>query len=167
MANLLLDRTFDPQGLICSLLSQAMSSSTVPNRGCYNGAVDDMQVSSFATTNFLNLGVHPTDIEVHGLATVFDPNTIPDVSFAAAPFGVGPFLVARLLRSCGISLVDDVFNHDDSDLIVSATSQTGGLSGYWPRYIAMLTAEQFDRTWRLALRLAGQRVLRSTRRPKW
>ncbi len=129
MANLLLDRTFDPQGLICSLLSQAMSSSTVPNRGCYNGAVDDMQVSSFATTNFLNLGVHPTDIEVHGLATVFDPNTIPDVSFAAAPFGVGPFLVARLLRSCGISLVDDVFNHDDSDLIVSATSQTGGLSG--------------------------------------
>jgi hypothetical protein len=107
MANLLLDRTFDPQGLICSLLSQAMSSSSVPNRGCYNGAVDDMQVSSFATTNFLNLGVHPTDIEVHGLATVFDPNTIPDVSFAAAPFGVGPFLVARLLRS-GISLVDDV-----------------------------------------------------------
>jgi uncharacterized delta-60 repeat protein len=129
MANLLLDRTFDPQGLVCSLLSQAMSSSTVPNRGCYNGAVDDMQVSSFATTNFLNLGVHPTDIEVHGLATVFDPNTIPDVSFAAAPFGVGPFLVARLLRGCGISLVDDVFNHDDSDLIVSATSQTGGLSG--------------------------------------
>ena len=129
MANLLLDRTFDPQGLVCSLLSQAMSSSTVPNRGCYNGAVDDMQVSSFATTNFLNLGVHPADIEVHGLATVFDPNTIPDVSFAAAPFGVGPFLVARLLRSCGISLVDDVFNHDDSDLIVSATSQTGGLSG--------------------------------------
>ena len=42
---------------------------------------------------------------------------------------MGPFLVARLLRSCGISLVDDVFNHDDSDLIVSATSQTGGLSG--------------------------------------
>jgi pimeloyl-ACP methyl ester carboxylesterase len=129
MANLLLDRSFDPQGLICSLLSQAMSSPSVPNRGCYNGAVADMQVSSFATTNFLNLGVHPTDIEVHGLATVFDPNTLPDVSSAAAPFGVGPFLVARLLRGCGISLVDDVFNHDDSDLIVSATSQAGGLSG--------------------------------------
>jgi uncharacterized delta-60 repeat protein len=129
MANLLLDRSFDPQGLICSLLSQAMSSSSVPNRGCYNGAVANMEVSSFETTNFLNLGVQPTDIEVHALATVFDPNTIPDVSFAAAPFGVGPFLIARALRSCGISLVDDVFNHDDSDLIVSATSQAGGLSG--------------------------------------
>ena len=129
MANLLLDRSFDPQGLICSMLSQAMSSDTVPNRGCYNGAVANMEVSSFETTNFLNLGVAPPDIEVHGLATVFDPSAVPDVSIAAAPFGAAPFLIARLVQACGVSLVGDVFNQDDSDLIVSATSQVGGLSG--------------------------------------
>src|SRR5262249_36980214 len=129
MANLLLDRSFDPQGLICSMLSQAMSSDTVPNRGCYNGAVANMEVSSFETTNFLNLGVSPPDIEVHGLATVFDPSALPDVSIAAAPFGAAPFLIARLVQACGVSLVGDVFNQDDSDLIVSATSQVGGLSG--------------------------------------
>src|SRR5262249_37289508 len=71
MANLILDRRFDPQGLICSLLSQAMSRATVPGRSCYNGAVSDMLVTSFATTNTLNLGVHPTEIGVHAIATVF------------------------------------------------------------------------------------------------
>ena len=130
MANLLLDRSFDPQGLICRLLSQGMSSATVPNRGCYNGAVDDMRVSSFATTNFLNLGTHPTEVGVHAVATVYDPslllNVVPAVASGA---GTVPFLIAHLARACGLSLFDSIFNSDDSDLIVSATSQAGGLGG--------------------------------------
>ncbi len=130
MASLLLDRNFDSQGLICSLLSQAISSSSVPNRGCYNGAVDDMRVTSPATTNVLNLGVHPAEIGVHAVATVFDPNDLPDLS--SIPLNTataGPVLIAQVLRACSLSLVDDIFNFDDSDLIVSATSQAGGLSG--------------------------------------
>ena len=129
MANLLLDRTFDPQGLICSVLSQAMSSDALPNRGCYNGAVADLQVSSFATTNFLNLGIHPDEIQVHAIATVFDPSQLPDISGVALAGGNAPFLIAEMLRTCGISLVSSIFGSDDNDLIVSATSQAGGLEG--------------------------------------
>jgi hypothetical protein len=130
MANLLLDRTFDPDGRICSMLSQAMSTPTTPNRGCNNGAVDDMQVSSPATTNVLNGGVHPTDVAVHAVATVADLADVPDPSGFAALFG-GPasFVIAKLGRACALSLIDHVFDFDESDLIVSATSQAGGLGG--------------------------------------
>ncbi len=130
MANLLLDQGFDPQGRLCGLLSGAMSSPSVPNRSCYNGAVDDLRVSSFATTNVLNLGVHPTDVGVHAIATVFDLATdFPNLASLAGVFGDAPLIIANLARVCGLSLVDSIFNFDESDVIVSATSQAGGLSG--------------------------------------
>ena len=129
MANLLLDRTFDPQGLICSLLGTAMSSDAVPDRGCYNGAVSDFQVNSFATTNFLNLGVPPDDIEVHAVTTVFDLNDLPNLTGLFNAAGAAPAIIAHLVRACGVSLVDNIFNSDDNDLIVAATSQAGGLAG--------------------------------------
>jgi pimeloyl-ACP methyl ester carboxylesterase len=128
MANLLLDRAFDPHGLICSLLGRAMSSDTVPDRGCYNGAVGDFQVNSFANMN-LNLGVPPDDIEVHALATVFDLTDLPNLSGLFNAAGAAPAIIAHLLQACGISLVDSIFNSDDNDLIVAATSQAGGLAG--------------------------------------
>ncbi len=130
MANLLLDTSFDSQGGLCSMLSQAMSSPTAPNRSCNNGAVADLQVSSPATTNDLNLGVHPTDVAVHAVTTVFDLADFPDLSGLVEFFGgPAPGVMARLVRACSLSLIDHIFNFDDSDLIVSATSQAGGLSG--------------------------------------
>ena len=39
-----------------------------------------MQVTSPATTDVLNLGVHPTDVAVHAVTTVFDPADLPDLS---------------------------------------------------------------------------------------
>ena len=129
MANLLLDASFDAPGPICNMLSQAMSTPTAPNRSCYNGAVEDMQVTSPATDD-LNLGVHPTDVAVHAVTTVFDLADLPDLSSLAGFFGgpAAPFL-AELGRACALSLVDQIFDFDESDLIVSATSQAGGLSG--------------------------------------
>src|SRR5262249_31485578 len=130
MANLLLDTTFDPNGRICGLLSQAMSSDELPNRGCYNGAVADLQVNSFATTNFLNLGVSPDDVQVHALATVFDlSDPFAVLTGAISGAGAAPAIIAHLVRVCGLGLIDSVFNGDDYDLIVSATSQAGGLDG--------------------------------------
>src|SRR5262245_56064618 len=128
MANLLLDRTFDPHGVICSLLGTAMSSDTVPDRGCYNGAVADFQVNSFANLN-LNLGVPPDDIEVHALATVFDLTDLPNLTDLFNAAGAAPAIISQLLRACGVSLVDSIFNSDANDLIVAATSQAGGLEG--------------------------------------
>lgn len=127
MANLLLDRTFDRNGRLCNLLSVAMSSPSAPNRSCQNGAVDDLQVSSRATTNDLNLGTHPTDVAVHAVATVFDLADLPDLTNLAGAFGSAPLVIAKALRLCSLSLVDSIFNFDDSDFIVSATSQGGGL----------------------------------------
>ena len=130
MANLLLDRTFDPQGLLCSMLSQAMSSPSVPNRGCFNGAVEDMQVASPATVIDLNQGTQPTDIGVHAIATFFDLAGATDLSsIPVTKETVGPLIVAQVLRGCGLSLIDTIFGFDDSDLIVSVTSQAGGLGG--------------------------------------
>ena len=129
MANLLLDRSFDPNGRLCSLLSAAMSGPSAPNRSCQNGAVEDMQVSSRATTNDLNLGAHPTDVAVHAVATVFDLADLPDLTDLAGAFGSAPLVIAKALRVCSLSFVDSIFNFDDSDFIVSATSQAGGLAG--------------------------------------
>ena len=127
MANLLLD---DPQGRICSLLSRLMSSDEVPNRGCANGAVDDMQVFSFATNNFLNNGIHPTEVAVHAVTTVFDLATLTNLPVIVADAaGPVPLLVAHVLRACVLSLFDSIFDSDENDLIVSATSQAGGLGG--------------------------------------
>ena len=130
MANLLLDRTFDPQGLLCSMLSQAMSSPSVPNRGCLNGAVEDMQVTSPATVIDLNQGTHPPELGVHAIATFFDLAGATDLSsIPVTKETVGPLIIAQVLRGCGLSLIDTIFGFDDSDLIVSVTSQAGGLGG--------------------------------------
>src|SRR5262249_30574308 len=90
----------------------------------------DLQVDSFATTNFLNLGVSPDDVQVHALATVFDlSDPFAVLTGAISGAGAAPAIVAHLARACGLSLIDSIFNGDEYDLIVSATSQAGGLDG--------------------------------------
>ncbi len=125
MANLLLDRTFDPLGLLGTVLSQAMSSENNPTAGCYNGAVSDLNVYSHAINNLLNRGTHPSDVGVHALVTVFDPASA--VSPAALP-GI-PGILLSLLKHCSLSLFSAVFNSPDHDLIVAASSQGGGVPG--------------------------------------
>src|SRR5262245_7797927 len=129
MANLLLDRDFDPPGLVCNMLSIGLSLTGQQNRGCHNGAVEDMQVTSPATTDDLNLGVHPTDVPVHAVTTVFDLAGLPDLSPLGLAGGSAGFVIAKVAQACGVSFVDDVFDSTEYDLIVSAASQAGGLSG--------------------------------------
>jgi len=129
MANLLLDRDFDPPGLVCNMLSIGLSLTGQQDRGCHNGAVEDMQVTSPATTDDLNLGANPTDVAVHAVTTVFDLAGLPDLSPLGLAGGSAGFVIAQLAQACGVSFVDDVFDSTQYDLIVSEASQAGGLSG--------------------------------------
>lgn len=124
MANLLLDRNADPRGLQCEWITGLLSLSGFPGRGCEAGAVSDLRVTSSAIFA-LNQSLHPPSVDVHALATVFDVENLPTV------VGVGPLstLLAVNLQRCGTATMAQVFNQDDHDVVVSATSQAGGLSG--------------------------------------
>jgi len=136
MANLLLDRTFDPQGLLCSAISQAMSSPSLPNRGCLNGAVEDMQVTSPATVIDLNQGTHPPEIGVHAIATFFDLAGATDLSsIPVTKETVGPLIIAQVLRGCGLSLIDTIFGFDDSD---NSMPRSAAMSSAFTRFTPSL-----------------------------
>lgn len=127
MANLLLDRTADPEGSLCRVISGLLSLTGFPSRGCLNGAVEDLRVTSDAITGGLNGGIHPPDVEVHALATVFDPSALAD--YQQPGEGSVFELIASTTLACGVYTLDQAFLGDDHDLVVSGTSQAGGLEG--------------------------------------
>jgi pimeloyl-ACP methyl ester carboxylesterase len=123
MANLLLDEIWDPLGVLCAALGATGSS-------CYDGAVCDLSVGSNALAALNQGAIGGSDEKYHALATVFDMATnAPGGSISSfAPFSFSTLLI-QALGACSVpALVDRVFNNDDSDLIVAATSQAGGLA---------------------------------------
>ena len=104
-----------------------------------------MQVSSPATTNFLNLGRtshrRRRARRGHGLRSWPISRTSSRLAGGAVRQRAAPDR-AGCSAACGLSLVDSIFNSDDSDLIVSATSQAGGLAG-----LAHVALSPTSRTW--------------------
>ncbi len=125
MANWLLDELWDPDGFVCSALEAALGS-------CYNGAVCDLNVYSYGIHTLLNNPQNdPGDVQFHALTTVFDYATAlpqgPIASFVHANY---PALIQSILPFCSApELLDDVFNGEDSDLVVAHSSQAGGKQG--------------------------------------
>lgn len=123
MGNVLLDNNYLFSDLFCQAISGLASLGS-----CYNGAVADLAVNSNAILNDLNGGNMPADIGVHSIVTTeqFTPinlNTSPILVTAAATF---PVVISS---TCVSNFLDNVFNMDDHDYIVSDQSQEGGLSG--------------------------------------
>jgi hypothetical protein len=126
MANLLLDEVWDPNGFLCGLIEGSGTGS------CYNGAVCDLNVSSYGIHNLLNKPqTYPGDVQVHAVSTVFDIEAhLPGASVAAFVRSSWPYVPLQLQPSCSVpDLVAGVFNGDDCDLVVALESQAGGLQG--------------------------------------
>lgn len=120
LADLLLDRSFDPLGLLCGLMTPFGGL-----HACTDGAIEDLSSQGPAVANDMGGGTHPDDVAVHALATIYDPEDIPIAPVALLhPMQL---VYAYIARQCGASLLDDLFNHVEHDLMVSLTSQAGGL----------------------------------------
>jgi pimeloyl-ACP methyl ester carboxylesterase len=124
MANLLLDDAFPLSDEACD----AIAHKTAGTDTCYEGAIQDLKVTSAAVNLLLNdYATYPSLVEVHAVKTLVDLTTlVPALSPALAELGF-PTLIFNLLRGCGISWYESVFNGDEHDEIVAATSQGGGL----------------------------------------
>ena len=125
MANWLLDELWDPYGVACSALEAGLGS-------CYKGAVCDLNVYSHGIHNLLNNPQNePGDVQFHALTTVFDYATaLPQGPIAAFVHANYPTLIQAILPFCSApELLDDVFNGEDSDLVVAHSSQAGGKQG--------------------------------------
>jgi pimeloyl-ACP methyl ester carboxylesterase len=125
MANWLLDEIWDPVGIVCAALGASTGS-------CYEGAVCDLNVYSYGIHNLLNNPQNdPRDVQVHALSTVFDVATnLPQGTIASFVHTNYPAILQAIAPFCGaLELLDDVFNGEDSDLVVALPSQAGGLQG--------------------------------------
>ncbi len=119
MANLLLDPGISCLGL-CAWLELAGVGS------CFNGAVNDLQVSQAAITTLGDLAM--SDVYLHAVETNETVANLSGFVFALR-WRVALLQLAALASLNVDEWLVDLFEDPFHDLVVSATSQRGGLSG--------------------------------------
>lgn len=117
MANWLLD--------VNSNGPNAAAALALIGKDSYQGAVGDLQVGSVALSSIQD-GSPTADVKVHALVT--KKSHVPELNIP--PFGSGySNILFTYAAFCGVNFMNDVFDSENSDLVVSIESQRGGLSG--------------------------------------
>ena len=131
-----------PRASSAACSSQAMSGPSDPNRSCFNGAVDDMRVTSPRPPIDLNLGVHPTDVARARVATVFDLAAATGSVRTRGDGNRGPLIVAQVSRACGL-----VARRQHLQLRRLRPHRLRDQPGWRPRGLAQVALPRPGRTW--------------------
>lgn len=123
------DFLLDLNSVLAFLLCEVIDAAPEPTGSCYDGAINDLRVSSVATLIDLNGGAMPSDIGVHALTTKEEITVVHLPTSGALPFSFISAWTALIGSTCVGNFLDNVFNFDDHDIIVPHQSQAGGLAG--------------------------------------